>query len=237
MKARPDEERTLDQLRADAFGDLLVDGDTTSIGPEGRGIRATVAVTVPVLSLLDGSSGGTSGVAHPGVASPSVDSPRPASRATADGVPVVEGLGPIPVDVARDLCAGADDWMRVLTHPETGIVLSVGRTQYRPPPSMRRLIRWRSDRCMAPGCGVPASRCEIDHTVAWQHGGHTGAQNLAPLCKGHHSIKHHGGWTVEQRADSGGALHWISPSGRAYVVKPERDVPTFRPSTDGSAPF
>ena len=90
---------------------------------------------------------------------------------TAADLPVVEGIGPIPVSVARELCGGDASWMRVLTHPETGMVLSVGRDQYRPPAPLRKLTKWRADRCMGPGCGMPASRCEIDHNIAWEHGG------------------------------------------------------------------
>jgi len=139
------EDRTMDQLRADVLSDLLIEGDTTVHPVEARGIRATVAVTVPALTLLAESD---------------------SARAAAGLAPaVVEGVGPVPLDRARVLCGGAEGWMRVLTHPETGMVLSVGRTQYRPPPMLRKLVRWRADRCMAPGCGIPASRCEIDHTV------------------------------------------------------------------------
>jgi hypothetical protein len=123
-------------------------------------------------------------------------------------------------------------WMRVLTHPETGMVLSVGRTQYSPPASLRRLAKWRADRCMGPGCGMPASRCEVDHTIAWEHGGDTALENLAPLCKGHHKVKHHGGWHLKQIPDSGGAVEWTSPAGRRYVVEPERRVPVFTVSSD-----
>jgi hypothetical protein len=123
-------------------------------------------------------------------------------------------------------------WMRVLTHPETGAVLSVGRTQYSPPASLRRLAKWRADRCMGPGCGMPAARCEIDHTIAWEHGGDTALENLAPLCKGHHTVKHHGGWHLKQIPDSGGAVEWTSPVGRRYVVRPERRVPVFTVSSD-----
>ena len=208
------EARTLDQLRADVFADLLIDGDTASHPKEARGIRATVAVTVPVLSLL-----GEGGAAEPAV---------------------VEGIGPIPIDRARELCGSADSFLRILTHPETGMVLSVGRDQYRPPAALRKLARWRADRCMAPGCGIPASRCDIDHSIAWEHGGHTSLGNLSPLCRGHHMVKHHGGWTVSQH--DGGALEWISPSGRGYVVQPERRVPVFHPVVSSStasagAPF
>lgn len=203
--------RTLDQIRADVLGDLLIDGDTAVLPDVARGVRATVAVTVPVLTLLGEDDS--------------------AARAPA----TVEGLGPIPLSRARELCGGDGRWMRVLTHPETGAVLSVGRDHYSPPADMRRLVKWRADRCMAPGCGVPASRCEIDHTIDWQHGGETAITNLAPLCKGHHTVKHHSAWAVEHDG-GGGALRWTSPSGRQYVVPPRRVVPVFRPSA-GPAPF
>ncbi|HCM49106.1 MAG TPA: HNH endonuclease, partial [Microbacterium sp.] len=88
------------------------------------------------------------------------------------------------------------------------------------------LTKWRADRCMAPGCGVPASRCQIDHSLAWEHGGETSVVNTAPLCQGHHTVKHHGGWRVIQTGD--GSLLWISPSGRQYIVAPERRLPVFR---------
>ncbi|MFE7843915.1 DUF222 domain-containing protein [Microbacterium sp. NPDC057407] len=222
IAASPHENRTLDQVRADVLSDLLIDGTTTVHPAAARGIRATVAVTVPVLALL---------------ATDDIDrEDQGLAPAT------VEGIGPIPLTRARELCGEADGWMRVLTHPETGIVLSVGRDRYRPPPALRHLVRWRAERCMAPGCAIPASRCEIDHTVAWAEGGDTSLDNLAPLCTGHHTVKHHGGWTVAQIPDSGGALSWTSPAGRRYVVAPERPTPVLRaaptrPHDTAAAPF
>lgn len=213
------EERTVDQLRADTVGDLLVDGDFESNPAGAKGIRATVATTVPALSLLD-------------------------DEFAADNEPaVVEGVGPIPIARARELCGGADGWMRVLTHPETGVVLSVGRRKYKPPKPLRDFVRWRAGRCLTPGCSQAAARCEIDHTIAWEDGGCTDDCNLGPLCKGHHTVKHHGGWLVRQIENGEGALEWISPAGRRYVVQPERRVPVFRPSPDeeqrpqGTPPF
>ena len=171
--ARDGETRSLDQVRADILGDLLIDGDTAGLPDQTRGIRASVVVTVPVLALLDGAHETAArdvpvrnGVEDTDAADDRDGAdhgvrPPPALKGTNDP-PVVEGLGPIPLDRAKELCGGVDGWMRVLTHPETGMVLSVGREKYRPPPSLRRLVRWRADRCMAPGCSVPASRCEID---------------------------------------------------------------------------
>ncbi|KAA9144345.1 DUF222 domain-containing protein, partial [Microbacterium lushaniae] len=169
-----------------------------------QGIRATVAVTVPALALL------------------SDDLAQECEPA------LVEGVGPIPIERARELCGTADGWMRILTHPENGMVLSVGRKKYQPPKALQRLVRWRAGRCMAPGCGLPASRCQIDHQTAWEDGGRTELTNLAPLCQGHHTVKHHGGWVVRQREGSNGAIEWTSPLGRRYVVEPERRVPVFR---------
>ena len=212
------ETRSLDQLRADIIGDLLIDGTTSHLPAAASGIRASVVVTVPALALLDDET------------------------ATTCDPPVVEGVGPIPLSRARELCGGDTTWMRVLTHPETGMVLSVGRDQYRPPAALRKLVKWRADRCMAPGCGMPASRCEIDHQVRWVDGGETSLENNSPFCKGHHVVKDSTDWIVRQLSGSGGAVEWISPTGRRYIVHPERRVPVFRESvpaggTGGDPPF
>ncbi len=59
-------------------------------------------------------------------------------------------------------------------HAETG---------YRPSRKLRHLVRARNTRCTAPGCGRPAARCDVDHTIAWDQGGLTCECDLAPSCK------------------------------------------------------
>jgi hypothetical protein len=197
------ETRSRDQLRADIAADLLIDGTTDHLPSAASGIRAQVVVTVPVLSLLDDAF-------------------------AAEGDPAtVEGIGPVPLSRARQLCGGDSLWMRVLTHPETGMVLSVGRDSYRPPAALQRLVRWRADRCMGPGCSMPASRCEIDHQIRWVDDGETCLDNTLPFCKGHHLVKDNTDWSVRQIEGSGGSVAWTSPTGRRYVVRPARRVPTF----------
>ncbi|WP_374209516.1 DUF222 domain-containing protein, partial [Microbacterium sp. HD4P20] len=208
--------RALDQVRADVVCDLLIDGTTDTIPAAAHGIRATVVVTVPALALLEDEV------------------------AESCDPPVVEGIGPIPLPRARELCGGDGRWMRVLTHPETGMVLSVGRDRYEPPAALRKLVKWRADRCMGPGCTLPASRCEVDHTIRWTDGGDTDLRNLTPLCKGHHIVKDNTDWTVTQIPGSGGAIQWLSPAGRRYIVQPERKIPVFttpRDHTTHHAPF
>ncbi|MFD1213531.1 DUF222 domain-containing protein [Arthrobacter sp. GCM10027362] len=185
----PGETRTLAQLRADVLADLLVDGGMDT-GPA-AGIRAEVMVTVPVFTLLG------------------LDE-EPAE---------LEGYGPVPAAVARVLCANAPSFHRVLTHPETGVRLSWGRTTYRVPKGLARVVRHRHPVCTFAGCRHGAGTCELDHTVAFADGGETALDNLGPTCKHHHRLKHTAGWSAAQ--GPGGKFTWTSPAGYASTSVPD----------------
>ena len=192
-----DEQRSFPQLRTDAFAELLIDGEAGS-GPT-RGIRAQVLVTVPVLTLLGRS----------------------------DDSAQLEGYGPIDADTARQLAGEATGFTRILTHPETGAVLSVGHDRYAVPPELRRALRHRDETCRAVGCQRRAASCDIDHTTDWQYDGETAIDNLAHLCRRHHLLKHRTGWAMAQQ--SGGTIEWTSPTGRVYRTAPAHHV-TRQPS-------
>ena len=196
---------TRDTRRADALCDLLLGrtGDTLAAA---RDIVAHVNVVVPARMLPGGadreSSRGIQGsTAHHG------------------GVVEVLGVGPIDPGTARDLAGSASVWNRVHVTSD-GSVLAVDR--YRPSPEMRRLLAMRDLHCRAPGCMVPAQRCDLDHTVDAALGGATSTQNLAHLCRGHHTLKHHGGWQLSQ--SEGGVAHWVGPRGRPYREEPPSTV-------------
>ena len=53
----------------------------------------------------------------------------------------------------------------------------------------------RDRTCVFPWCTRSARRCDTDHTIPAARGGPTCPCNLAPLCRRHHRIKTHGGWT------------------------------------------
>jgi hypothetical protein len=89
---------------------------------------------------------------------------------------------------------------------------------YRPSPSLQHLIRVRQQMCAFPGCGRPARRCDLDHTVPYEAGGRTCECNLAPLCRRHHQCKQARGWTLEQPRP--GIMIWTTPSGRSYTTYP-----------------
>ncbi|MCS5716283.1 HNH endonuclease [Herbiconiux sp. CPCC 205716] len=188
----PEETRTHAQLRADGLVELLLhrDGDTSA---RARGITANINLTVPVMALLDRGAGAV------------------------DPVELV-GYGPIDLETARRMAAGATSFLRILTDPITGRRLSVGRDRYKVPADLRAAVVLDDETCRFPGCVRRADRCDLDHTSDWAHGGETGLDNLAALCRRHHTVKHQTDWTVQ--AGEGRALHWTSPSGARHTTRP-----------------
>jgi hypothetical protein len=91
---------------------------------------------------------------------------------------------------------------------------------YRPSRNLQHLVKARNARCTAPGCGRPAAKCDLDHTIAWDQGGLTCECGLAPLCRHHHRCKQAQGWRLEQPEP--GVLIWRTPAGRSYTTRPTR---------------
>jgi len=74
--------------------------------------------------------------------------------------------------------------LRAARRLETGVCAHRRESAgYRAPGSLRHLIRVRQQSCAFPGCGRPARRCDLDHTVPHDAGGRTCECNLAPTCK------------------------------------------------------
>ncbi len=193
-----DETRTLAQIRADVFADLLLTqpiGDD-AVGTRGQASRARAAVriTIPALTLLG----------------------------QGDEPATLDGYGPIPLETAKELAGAATSWIRVLTHPVTGTVVDVDRRMYRVPADMRRLLRTLHPTCVFPGCSRPADDCDYDHRKRWSDGGTTSVGNGEPLDGPHHPIKDETLWQSE-RDPATGRIIWTSPSG--YRI-PE-DPPPF----------
>lgn len=186
----PDEPMTLTQLRADVFAAALL----SSGNAEGNAVgeipppRAHVLVTVPVFSLLGATE-------------------EPA---------MLDGYGPIPGSMARDLVAnGADSFYRVLVDPRDGAPLEIGRANYRLTKAMRNWLRMRDGKCPFPGCSNHSLDNEADHILAWHKGGTTGVSNLGQPCPKHHRLRHTSAWkpTPGTKIEPPG---WVSPTGRHY---------------------
>ena len=90
--------------------------------------------------------------------------------------------------------------------------------QYTPSKALADFIRCRDLTCRWPGCDVPATRCDVDHTIPHAQGGPTHASNLKCYCRTHHLVKTFWGWGEQQLPD--GTLILTSPAGQTYVTTP-----------------
>jgi hypothetical protein len=129
------------------------------------------------------------------------------------GPPRTSGPGP-PPGTAGWLASLQLAWLEhgACTHPRQAAA-------YRPPARLAHLIRVRQRTCCFPGCRRPATACDLDHTIAHDHGGRTCECNLAPLCRRHHRAKQAHGWHLAQPEP--GTLTWTLPHGRTYQTTGE----------------
>ena len=126
------------------------------------------------------------------------------------------GYGAITAQTARRLAANGT-WRRLVTDLQTGTVLDVGKTRYRPPEDLAEIIRARDPYCVSPICNAVSRHCDLDHRVPFNPdgtGGATSAENIFPACRRDHLLKTHAGWTYD-RADNG-TITWTTPTGHTY---------------------
>ncbi len=93
----------------------------------------------------------------------------------------------------------------------------------------------RDRTCVYPWCTRPAARCDAEHRDPWPTGP-TVTENLAPLCRRHHRLKTHHGWSYTTLTP--GLYLWRSPLGRRYLRSPAgtHDLdPPDRRATDESS--
>jgi hypothetical protein len=170
----------------------------------------------------DGPSGGSPpedgppGGSPPGGGSPGGE--RPGDDAPGRCSPSADGQ--FPVD-ASSATAEAAVSVRVVSCP----VARAGGGRYRPGRAMDRFVRVRDQRCTAPGCRMPAVRCDLDHVVRHPDGP-TCPCNLHPLCRHHHRLKHLTRTRVTRSSD--GSTHWVLPTGHEYVRPPTPALPAPR---------
>jgi hypothetical protein len=201
------DDRTLDQLRADVFLDLL-EGVALATAPIHR--RGVIEVTVPWATAL-GQSNEPGDLAGQGPID--ADAVRELLTALA---------GRNDVDW-RYTVIGDDGILKShqqlrrnerTPRPRIGPPAEADPTRRSPGPVLTRWITARDQTCRAPGCTVPARVCDVDHTIDHAAGGLTSHDNLGLLCRHHHRLKHEGGWVLAQ--PSPGTFEWQSPSGRIY---------------------
>lgn len=172
--------RTIAQIRADLFADLL-----SGRGTEGatKTAKVKVLVTVPLDRLVPEARttvrGGTSQTGMPGAG----------LDLNADCL--IPGVGPIDDATARQLLLDAGTFTRVITDPVTGVILDMDRRSRRATRAQRDWLALRHGTCLRDGCSRLAIDADIDHHCAF-HGpdrGATDIANLDPLCDADHALK------------------------------------------------
>jgi hypothetical protein len=149
-----------------------------------------------------------------------IDEPHPNSICEYDdGQPVP------PNTVQRLVCNGRIVPIVIDTN---GVVLDAGRQQRLANRHQRRALRAMYPTCAIPGCDITFQRCEIHHTIPFEHGGNTDLDHLLPICSRHHHLIHQPGWELELLPDR--TLHITQPDGtRTRTPLPTAPRPRQRP--------
>jgi len=75
-------------------------------------------------------------------------------------------------------------------------VLDLGRSQRLVSTALWHALVLRDRHCSFPGCTRPPRACDAHHILHWADGGPTDLDNLALLCRRHHTLTHASPWDV-----------------------------------------
>ena len=132
---------------------------------------------------------------------------------------------PVLAETIREWCANPH--VVITVKPVRDLADHIHVAAYEVPDRLTEHDTLIDHHCVFPWCTRPARSCDIDHVVPHNKGGPTCSCNTAPLCRGHHRVKTHGGWTYDV-LDRGTYL-WHSPNKHLYrrdhtgsTAEPER---------------
>ncbi len=130
----------------------------------------------------------------------------------------LSGYGPVIADIGRQIANRSivskdGEWRFTVTDSGGGSV--TGLTRRRPSANERRLVESRDVTCVFPGCRAPSTSCDLDHRDPYAEGGRTHPEQLVPLCRKDHVIRHKG-WTHSSNGD--GTHTWSSPFNLIYTT-------------------
>ena len=122
----------------------------------------------------------------------------------------VEGYGPIPAGIARDLVKAALDdaesratLRKLYIKPATGALVAMESKARIFPKGLAKFIGIRDQRCRTPYCDAPIRH--TDHARPDSDGGPTSALNGEGLCEACNYAKQAPGWQVDTSIDENGA--------------------------------
>lgn len=143
---------------------------------------------------------------------------------------LLQGYGPVPAAIARQLATASRAWLRRLfTDPISGSLVDRDPTRRRFDGPLAGFVRDRDQQCRRPYCDCRIR--DLDHQKAY-NGSNTTVDNAQGLCKRSHTTKHLPGWKVET---TGSGTVWTTPTGHTYASRrpdlhgygPKRHVPNI----------
>jgi hypothetical protein len=114
------------------------------------------------------------------------------------------------------------DTAKVTVKPVIDLNAQLTSPGYQPSDRLDEQVRVRDRHCIFPYCHRPATNADVDHIDPYHPDKpvtagdlpQTRTDNLAVLCRLHHRVKTHGGWTYD--VDQPGTFRWRSPYGYTY---------------------
>jgi hypothetical protein len=136
----------------------------------------------------------------------------------------LNGYGPLPADLARDLLATSKGklwWRRLYAAPVGGPLAGGDPYRRRFDGHLKKLIIWRDRHCRDPFCDAPIRH--IDHIQRFTDGGLTLYPNGRGECERGNYAREMPGWKVETVSGGlDGQLHTIkitTPTGHSYLSR------------------
>jgi hypothetical protein len=112
-----------------------------------------------------------------------------ALKRQAERLPEISGMPVTPETIRRITC---DAGVIPTVLGGDSEPLDVGRKTRTIPTAIRRALEHRDGGCTWKGCGAQVAWCDAHHRTHWADGGPTSLDNLALLCRTHHTATHNG---------------------------------------------
>ncbi|MBC9823819.1 HNH endonuclease [Terrabacter sp. MAHUQ-38] len=214
--------RSLEQLRSDVLCDLALYGTVPPDTLPAEGDSRPGASPPGTVTAGPGTSGVPPVYARLLGQAPAavvrIVVPFEVAAGVSDAACEIPGHGWVTAGHARWIMTAAGSvWQRLAVEVDSGRALELSTDCYRPTAAMVAQVRAVDGVCRAPGCQVPAERCDLDHVVPWPRG-ETRVSNFESLSRVCHNGKTAGAWTVERVEVDG--LRWTSLAGREYITYP-----------------
>jgi hypothetical protein len=95
-----------------------------------------------------------------------------------------------PVGLRDVVAAALADKIRIVLRNADGTIAAMSSKQRLFTGALRDAVLLTATACTHPGCTVPATRCQIDHTLPYSKGGPTKGDNGNPGCGHHNRFRH-----------------------------------------------